>query len=471
MTEKLWQSGAVETAAKIRKREVSSAEVTEAHLVRMAAVNPDLNAVTNDLSDSARASAVAADKALAAGEDVGPLHGVPMTIKENVDQAGYSTPNGVVALNAMVADDDSPVVANVKKAGAVILGRTNTPEFSFRWFTDNDLHGMTLNPWDKTLTPGGSSGGAASSLAAGVGCLAHGNDLGGSLRYPAYCCGLATIRPSLGRVAAYNPTAPEERTPAQQQMSVQGPIGRSVADVRLGLEVMAVADWRDPWQTNAPLNGEALVTPVRVAVSKDPVGAGVAPAVAQAVDQAAGWLSDAGYDVVEVEPPEAAKIAADWRQLIFSEAAHLMAPTVDNMASVNFRKVFAACIDSIEVLDMAPYMRMLADRTRQRRLWAGFMQKHPLLLMPVSGETPMPQNDDLQGSPRVKSMLDAQAPLYIINHLGLPAAAVPTGLVDGVPMGVQIVGQAFREDLCLDAAQAIEDQVGILAEQLWAREG
>jgi amidase len=471
MGKELWQLGAVEVAAKIAAKEVSSIEVTEAHLARMERVNPALNAVTNDLSVSARIVAAEADAALAAGEDVGLLHGVPVTIKENVDQEGCSTPNGVVALEAVVATDDSPIVANVKDAGAVILGRTNTPEFSFRWFTDNELRGLTLNPWNEALTPGGSSGGAAASLAAGVGCIAHGNDLGGSLRYPAYCCGLATIRPSLGRVAAYNSSAPEERTPAQQQMSVQGPIGRSVADVRLGLEVMADTDWRDPWQANVPLQGEKLSSPITVAVSPDPVGTGVAPAVSEAVWQAAKWLSQAGYEVVEIDPPEAAKIAEDWRQLIFSEASHLMAATVDNMASPDFRKVFAACIDSVEILDMPGYMRMLADRTRQRRLWAGFMQKHPLLLMPVSGEAPMPQLDDLKGTPRVKSMLDAQAPLYIINHLGLPAAAVPTGLVDGAPMGVQIVGQPFREDLCLDAAQVIENHVGILAEQLWEREG
>ncbi|MBT3700847.1 MAG: amidase, partial [Alphaproteobacteria bacterium] len=181
MAKELWQLGAVETAAKIAAGEISASHVTEAHLTRMASVNPALNAVTNDLSVSARVAAIEADQAQAAGDDLGLMHGVPMTIKENVDQAGCTTPNGIVALNEAVATSDSPVVANVKDAGAVILGRTNTPEFSFRWFTDNDLHGQTLNPWDKSLTPGGSSGGAAASLAAGVGCLAHGNDLGGSL--------------------------------------------------------------------------------------------------------------------------------------------------------------------------------------------------------------------------------------------------------------------------------------------------
>jgi amidase len=471
MANDLWQLGAVQTAEKIASGDVSSVEVTEAHLARMARVNPALNAVTNDLSESARVSAVEADKARAASDVLGLLHGVPMTIKENVDQAGCTTPNGIVALESVVATDDSPVVANVKDAGAIILGRTNTPEFSFRWFTDNDLRGLTKNPWDETLTPGGSSGGAAASLAAGVGCLAHGNDLGGSLRYPAYCCGLTTVRPSLGRVAAYNPSAPEERTPAQQQMSVQGPIGRSVADVRLGLEVMSAPDWRDPWQAHEPLMLDKPSTPIRVAVSADPVGTGVDPAVAEAVWQAASWLSSAGYQIVEVDPPEAAKIAEDWRKLIFTEAEQLLVSTVDNIASQNCRQVFADYIASTDLLDMPDYMRTLADRTRQRRLWAAFMQENPLLLMPVSGEKPMPQHDDLQGPSRVKTMLDAQAPLYIINHLGLPAASVPTGLVDGVPMGVQIVGQSFREDLCLDAAQVIENHVGILCEQLWAREG
>ncbi len=167
--------------------------------------------------------------------ELGPLHGVPVTIKENVDQQGCATVNGVAAFKDVIAPADSPVVANWKKAGAIIIGRTNTPAFSFRLDTVNDYRGRTYSPWSRNVTPGGSSGGASSSVAAGITPLAHGNDIAGSVRYPAYCTGLAGLRPSFGRVPAYNPSGKTERVISAQLMSVQGPLARSVRDVRAGI--------------------------------------------------------------------------------------------------------------------------------------------------------------------------------------------------------------------------------------------
>lgn len=213
MADALWKLGAGETAARIAGGDVSALDVIDAHLGRMDAVNPALNAITRPLHEEARAAAKQADTAVARGDALGPLHGVPVTIKDNVDIAGQSSPNGLPALKDMVAEANSPVVDNLLKAGAIVIGRTNAPEFSLRWHTDNPLFGATVNPWKADWTPGGSSGGASASLAAGVGCLAHGNDLGGSVRYPAYCTGLATIRPTQGRIPAFNPTAKEERPP------------------------------------------------------------------------------------------------------------------------------------------------------------------------------------------------------------------------------------------------------------------
>src|SRR5581483_1913957 len=162
------------------------------------------------------------------------------------------------------------VAANFRKAGAIVIGLTNTPEFSLRAFTDNPLHGQTYNPWDPAITCGGSSGGAAASIAAGIGCIAHGNDIGGSLRWPAACCGVATIKPTLGRVPAFNESATAERPPMAQLMSVQGPIARQVADVRLGLRALAQRDPRDPWWVPAPLEGPPPARPVKVAVARLP---------------------------------------------------------------------------------------------------------------------------------------------------------------------------------------------------------
>ena len=176
----VWQMGAVETAEATRAGRLSCAEVVEAHCERFEAVNPALNAVTVDLRERALETARARDEARRAGAPAGPLHGVPVTIKENVDQTGEATPNGVAGLANVIAPDDSPVVRNLERAGAVVIGRTNTPEYSFRAFTDNPLRGLTRNPWNpEGVTCGGSSGGAAASVAAGVGAVAHGNDIGG----------------------------------------------------------------------------------------------------------------------------------------------------------------------------------------------------------------------------------------------------------------------------------------------------
>lgn len=240
----LWRWSAGDLARGIRTRQISSREAVAACLQRTQAVNPTLNAIVQVLEREALAAADEADRAVARGDALGPLHGVPVTTKVNVDQAGLPTTNGVVAFKDVIARDDSPVVANLRKAGAVIFGRTNTPAFSFRWFTDNDLHGRTLNPWSKAHTPGGSSGGASSAVAAGMGPIAHGNDLAGSVRFPASCTGVFGLRPSFGRVPAFQPSAAEERPLAVQLMSVQGPLARTVADIRLALQAMAAADPR-----------------------------------------------------------------------------------------------------------------------------------------------------------------------------------------------------------------------------------
>ena len=243
----VWQWSALQTAAAIRLGAIPSTEVIEAHIARMRDVNPKLNAVVVDLSEEALRASKAADNARTKQRELGPLHGVPITIKENVDYEGRPNPNGVAAQMNIIAPSDAPVVRNLKKAGAIVIGLTNTPEFSFRGFTENPLHGLTLNPWDPDITCGGSSGGAGAAVAAGIGTIAHGNDIGGSLRWPAHCNGVVTIKPTQGRVPAYNQSAAAERPMLAHLMSAQGPLARSVGDVRMALEVMSQRDPRDPW--------------------------------------------------------------------------------------------------------------------------------------------------------------------------------------------------------------------------------
>src|SRR5580765_5038784 len=242
MADELWQKSACELADGIARRQFSCGEVMESVAGRIRAKNKALNAIVYDYTEEALAEARRADDDLAAGQVRGPLHGVPVTIKENVDQQGKPTPNGVPAFETVIAPGDAPVVANLRRAGAIIVGRTNTPELSMRATTDNPLHGRTYNPWHPDASPGGSSGGAGAAAAAGFGPIHHGNDIGGSLRFPAFANGVPTIKPTPGRIPAWNPSATAERGLLAQLMSVQGAICREVRDVRLATRVMAQGD-------------------------------------------------------------------------------------------------------------------------------------------------------------------------------------------------------------------------------------
>lgn len=459
----LWAWGAVELAKAIRTRKVSSREAVKASLDRLDAVNPKINAVVESRRDEALAAADAADKAIARGEAVGALQGVPVTIKVNIDQIGYATTNGVEAFKDVVAKEDSPVVANWRKAGAVFIGRTNTPAFSHRWFTDNKLHGQTLNPLDKGRTPGGSSGGAAAAMAAGIGALAHGNDYGGSVRYPAYACGLVGMRGTFGRVPAYNPTTAgmKERVISAQLMSVQGPLARSVADARLGLHAMAQRDPRDPWWVPALLEGPPLARPIKVAMIADAFGDGVHPAVKAAIEQAGKWLQQAGYIVEPATPPMLPEATALWSSLVMSDGARGLRGPVDQFGDKPSQQTFYDMLNLSTTMEGATYLEALEKRSGILRAWNLFLEKYPLVLMPVSMEPPFEQGLDLQGPNAMGRIMAAQRPLLALALLGLPCLSVPTGIDKGLAMGVQIVGQRFREDTCLDAAEVIEAQANV----------
>src|SRR3954467_1059894 len=242
----IWQLPATELAQRIARRQLSSVEVVDAHLARIDAVNPALNAVVRVLADEARAAAVKADQKLAAGETIGPLHGVPFTVKENIDMAGLPTTWGVPALAKAVVPVDAPVVERMRAAGAIPIARTNLPDMALRVHTDSSLHGLTRNPWHPGRTAGGSSGGEAAALASGMSPIGLGNDVGGSLRNPAHCCGIAAIKPSAGRGPHAAVIPPEDWGPALQAMCVEGVMARRVADVRLGLGIVNGFDPRDP---------------------------------------------------------------------------------------------------------------------------------------------------------------------------------------------------------------------------------
>ncbi len=455
----LWSLGASELAAAIRERRASSREVIDAHLARIEAVNEKVNAITEVLAERARQAAAEADRRLAAGEPVGPLHGVPFTVKENVDLTGTPTTWGVVALKEAVPAIDAPHVAHMLDAGAIPLGRTNLPDFALRYHSDNVLHGAVRNPWDASRTAGGSSGGEAAALATGMTPLGVGNDLGGSLRWPAQCNAICSMKPTLGRVPQATVIEPVDSPISIQLMSVQGPMARRVADLRLGLDVMSRPSGRDPWYVPAPLKGEALPTPIRVAVVTDPAGMGTSAQVAAGVRRAADALSTAGYAVEEAEPPEVARAAEVWLNMLGADL-RLVWPLMSPLVGEDANRFMAIVLDANPAIDAGEHMQTFMARQALARSWAEFQLTHPVILAPVCTEPPFTVGTDLTPEGAM-GIANSMRMVVAVNLLGLPAAAVPTGVEGGLPQGVQVIGPRFREDLCLDSAQAIEVACGV----------
>lgn len=456
----LCTKGAGELAAMIATGQVTSTEVVDAHLARIDEVNPDLNAVTVTLAGTARAAAADVDRAVRSGEPLGPLAGVPFTVKENVDVAGSATTWGVAALAEQIAPTDAPVVAHLRAAGAIPLARTNLPDFAFRWDTVSGRAGRTRNPWDPTRTPGGSSGGEAVALATGMTPLGIGNDLGGSLRVPSQMCGTAALRPSRGRVADAAVTEPGTPPISIQMTNCQGPMARHVSDLRLALGVISARDARDPRWVPAPLLGPATDGPVRVAVVRDPAGAGIDPHVLDGLDRTAAWLSDAGYDLVEAEPPDVLGAADDWYQAIGADFAQMW-PGMEPIASAEQIAFVTACLEQgvFGPVDQTQQMAAWIAVHKHAAAWSEFLAEHPVVLSPVCCERPWTIGEDVT---RVAEIARAMRMLLPVNILGLPACSVPVGNDDGLPQGVQLIGARFREDLLLDAAQAVEERAPAL---------
>jgi len=450
-----WRLSAIELAAAIRRGDTSASAATHSVLARIAQVNPRINAVVDVMAEQALAAAAAADAAQAAGLALGPLHGVPVTIKVNVDTVGRATTDGIVAQRDHIAATDSPLVRSLREAGAIIVGRTNTPAFSLRWFTDNDLHGRTLNPYDAGVTPGGSSGGAAAAVALGMGAIAHGNDYGGSIRHPAACCGVVGLRTTSGRVPAYKGTAPD-RTLTNQQMSVQGPLTRTVADARLALQVMARGDARDPHWVPAPLVGVDEPGPLRVALFSHHAGSDVDPAVRATVEQAAHWLQAAGCVVDEAEPPHFEEGAALWRQLVMDDLRRAGEAAVQALGDEGVRSALRGYLHGVPALDRDATLQAQLRRHAICRDWSLFLERHPVLLMPVSWQPPFAVDADRGPPAAVQRLVAAQAPLLGTAMMGLPGLSVPTGLHRGLPQAVQLVAGRFREDRVLAAGELIE---------------
>ncbi|MEU9414486.1 amidase [Streptomyces sp. NPDC048272] len=465
MQDALWKMTAAEQARAVRAADVSALELVDSHLDRIAEVNPRVNAVTRILAERARDAAARTDRRRAAGEALGPLAGVPFTVKESTAVEGAPTTFGVERFRDLVATADAPPVARLRAAGAIPLGHANIPTLILAGMhTRSELFGDTVNPWDPARTPGGSSGGDGVAVATGMAALGLGNDSGGSIRIPAQFNGVAGLKPTSGRFPAdHRVLGPEDPGPASQFLVTDGPLARSVGDLRLAYETLAGTDPRDPRAVPAPLYGEPLPGPLKVAVVADPGGHGVHPTVRRAVEDAAEALRDAGYDVREVaDVPRLDEALDAYGRIVVTEFAPTW-PVVRGLLGEGGDRYIDMTMERTPPASAEEFMKLMGTWLNIRRSWAEFLDAYPLLLGPVFTEPPVEpglESRDRAGRDRVAS---AMRLCTVTSFAGVPAVAVPTGVADGLPTGVQVVGRAFREDLCLAAAQAIEDRLGVLA--------
>lgn len=456
----LWSWSASDLAAAIREGRVSSVEVTQALLERIDQVNPALNALVDLQPQRALNAAAAADRARTADEDLGPLHGVPISIKDNVDERGLHNSGGVVDERRQPAAEDAPVVRNLLDAGAVSLARSNVPAFSLRWFSENDVYGRTLNPWSPAHTPGGSSGGAATAVATGMVPLAHGNDIGGSVRYPAHVCGVMGLRPTVGRIPSWVPTnAAPGIPPSPLLMSVEGVLARTTDDLALGLRAMSRPDLRDPACVPVPFQrADPLPAGTALGIVRGGEGAPVSGEHHRALDRAEGALRAAGFIVEEVDVPQLAEAHRLWLLLLYEDLRGLLPvirETGGEAINHSIDHGYAVLSEMWGTPDLSTY---LFGHIRRSALIAEMQQllsRYPVLVMPGSGvETPQ-HGADLEAT-SAAALMAGQWPNSAPALLGLPGLTTPTGLDAGLPTGVQLLGGRFAESSLFDVAEALE---------------
>jgi amidase len=442
---------ATQQAELIRRREVSSSELVELYLERIARIDPQVNAFVTVRPEEARAEAQAAD----AAAPEAPFHGVPIAVKDLTATKGVRTTYSSRAYAEYVPDFDAAVVRRLRDAGFVILGKTNTPEFGTTAFTESDLNGVTRNPWDLERTPGGSSGGAAAALAAGLLPVAHGSDGGGSIRIPASCCGLFGLKPSRGRVSA----APFG---SLEGLSTAGPLSRSVADAAALLDVMSGYEPGDPWWApppERPFSDEVGDPPGRLRIASTtapPMEVAVEADCAAALAAAADLLADLGHDVVEATPPW----AEDDIGLAFIsvwQVGPALQP-VDDLSLLT--PLNRELVELAQSTPAAEYGRTVARLQAFARRVVAFWEDVDLVLTPTLALPPVPigWQDAAKGAvPQLLRNVEFTPFTAVANLTGLPAMSLPLHWsADGLPVGVHVIGPPAGDALLLRLAAQVE---------------
>ncbi|HYH85994.1 MAG TPA: amidase [Pyrinomonadaceae bacterium] len=451
-------ASATQLARAIREREVSSDEVVSAYLARIEEVNPKLNALVQVTADAARERAREADAATARGESWGPLHGVPVTIKDAFETAGVVSVGGTKGRAGYVPQEDAAGVARLKNAGAVVLGKTNVPEISLAFESDNLVYGQTNNPYDLARTPGGSSGGEAAAIASGMSPLGLGSDAGGSIRLPAHFCGIAGIKPTSGRTPRTGHFLPPGGV--LDSLWQTGPLARSVEDLALALPLLCGVDWRDPSVVPMPLGDPAAVElkNLRVAFHTDNGIVEPTPDIVAVVRNAARALADAGAQVEERRPP----IPENAYELLLGlfaadggaglRTALLMSGTDETHALIT-RLLEIISVGTLSTAELGGLVFQL-DQVRGEML--SFMRDYDLIVCPPCARTAMPHGTTFDDD---NQKLFTYTMIY--NLTGWPGAVVRAGTSpEGLPIGAQLVARPWREDVALAAAAEVERALG-----------
>ena len=427
--------------------------MVEAHLSRIEEVNGYLGAVTVTLRESALAAADACDRS----DPTGPFHGVPFTVKENLDCMGSATTHGIPVLRDALPFSDAPAVARMKAAGAIPIARTNQSEMGLRLCTVNPLRGRTLNPFDRKLTVGGSSGGDAAAVATGMTPLGLGNDMGGSLRIPAQCCGIAALKPTSGRVPHAASLEPRDFGLAAQIMLVHGPLARSVADLRLCLSILAGRDIRDPRSVDVPLERTKPHERRAALITRLP-GAPLQASAVSAIERAGEFLRAAGWEVEEAEPPELTRVGDVFGAVLSADLSVIAQQSRPFISEALFEHLLRVC-RSNKLADLSGY-RLFAERSRLIREWSAFFSDHPVAIGPNWATPFWPVDADLNPETGVDLLESTVRFIAPGNVLGIPGLALPAGTADGLPVGIQFYADLWREDLCLAAAEIVESGFG-----------
>src|SRR3984957_20625745 len=452
-----------EIAAGVRGKRVSPVEVVEAHLERVAAMQPKLNAFVHFDAEGARKKAQAAETAVMRSDRVGPLHGVPLTIKSCIDAAGWPTPAGSLLRKDYVAQADAPLVARLRAAGAIILGNTNTPEYLMAYETDNSLNGKTSNPWDLERSAGGSSGGEAAAIASGCSAGGGGSDGGGSIRVPAHFCGICGLKPTPGRIPATGHFP--KGSGAFTWIGVVGPIARTVADVRALFEVMAGPDAGDALSSPVPVRAvnEKDVRGLRVGILESDALGAVTPATAAAVERAAKILTEQGF-VVETKRLGGLDCAIElWWYFFGPVTANLIrdgAVGQEEMMSPMLREYVALATAEMK-LTYDGFLKACEERDRLRAEILRQMEELTILLSPVSAGPAFRHGEGNWRSGAKENYRDTMRYSQWLNLAGFPGVSVPVGMSrEGLPIGVQVVGRPYEEELVMAVAEAIEQGRG-----------